>query len=922
MVLAPAPTNDTPGELSRLNRALQMLTLCNRVLIRATREADLLREVCGLIVEVGGYLCAWIGYASDDAERRVIPVAEEGVEPEFLQALNLSWAEARGGRGPIGRAIRERTIQITHDVRGDPVMKPYLGLAPLSDCASIIALPLIIDDRCIGALDIYSSRPNAFDAAETALLNELANDVAYGIRSLRLQVENQGSQRNLRLFRTLLDRANDAIYVIDATTSKLLDANDALSRWLGYTRAELLEMSVRDFSLTAEERPWSESVALIRESGTAAFEGQYRTRSGEVLPVDIGLTYVVQDGLSYIIVVSREASERRRQDEQIKRLTRALRMQSAIGLAALRINERDELLQEACRIAIELGGYDVAAVSIVDPDARYARPTFRAGRPRRSASPPVFSISDGTTPDTSLTGLALRTGKLTVCDDIIRSELPVAAREALYRDGVRSMVALPLIVDGIRVGVLTMTSPNEGQFVTEELVLLNDIMTTLSFALRSQQRADAVKYLAYFDPRSGLARRSLFCQRLESRLAHDREKMSGHVLVAFSVDRLGSVHERFGSSVTNELLKEVAERLRRYAEDDDLIGCLGPAEFVLVEPRDAALDGSRVALLESDVFAKPFSIEGQMMHLEGVATVVPLKDEGGDADSLVEKAAIALSRTREARALQRPDLFPTVIETPENLAVERKVRRATEERQFELYYLPQIDFMNAHVTAVEALLRWHDPDRGLLSPTVFLPVLECTGLVHAVGEWVFKHAVDDGMRWQTLGLAPVRVSVNVSAQQIYRPSFLDQCLEYLERWSARTAACGIDLEVSEAAILQDIDRACETLQKFRSARVRIVLNDFGAGDASLGLLSKVPLDGLKIDRSVIRGLPEDSQSMALATASIEAAKSFGIGVVAVGVEKPSQLDLLRRLGCGAWQGYLHGRPAPARTLERLLTSLR
>jgi len=226
------------------------------------------------------------------------------------------------------------------------------------------------------------------------------------------------------------------------------------------------------------------------------------------------------------------------------------------------------------------------------------------------------------------------------------------------------------------------------------------------------------------------------------------------------------------------------------------------------------------------------------------------------------------------------------------------------------------------VTAVEALLRWHDPDRGLLSPSVFLPVLESTGLIQEVGDWVFKHAIDDGVRWQVLGMAPVRIGVNVSAQQIYRRGFLPRCLEQIDRWAGRTATCGLDIEVTEAALLQDLESARVVLPALRAAGARVVVNDFGVGDASLALLTKVPLDVLKIDRSVIRGIPEDSQCVALATAGIAAARSFGFDAVAVGVEKPSQLELLRELGCGAWQGYLYGRPVTARALERLLTSLR
>jgi diguanylate cyclase (GGDEF)-like protein/PAS domain S-box-containing protein len=913
----PVQTNGTDAEFARLNRELRMLSRCNRVLTRATHEDELLSDVCRLIVEVGGYLSAWIAYRENDAECSIRPVAPVGIDREFLVSLGLRWSDGPKGRGPAGRAIRERKTHITHDVRSDPVLSAYSELANARGCASIIALPLIVGNDCIGALDIYSSRPNAFDETETALLRELADDLAYGIEVLRTRLENQLGQRNLRLFRSLLDRTTDLIYAVDADTGRLLDANETVSRKLGYSRAELLQMSVPDFSLTARVRPWAESVQLAKEVGSGVHEGTYRARDGTLHPVEIGLTYVEQDSHPYVIVVSRDIAERQQQQAQIERLTRALRMQSAISLAVLRISDRDELLQEACRIAAGVGGYDVALVSIVDPDGRNARRVYREGVPTTTATPTVFEISDGTTPDTSLTGIALRTGKLTVCNDLTRTEVPIRSREDIYRNGVRSLVALPLIVEGAKVGVLTMASYKAAEIEDDELRLLQDIMATLSFALRSQQQADAVKYLAYFDSVTGLAKRALFCERIESLLGQRWGPEDVPGVVAFSVDQLGAINDRFGGNFGDLLLKEVAERLRRHADGDDRIGYLGGGTFLLMERGLAAADAS---VLEADVFADPFCIEGRVLRVSARVGLARYGADGEDGSALVRNAEAALKRARDAAAEFRPRSLEAHSEIADRLALEHKLRRAIDAREFEVHYLPQMDMSSGRIVSVEALLRWNDPEHGLLTPESFLPLLDSSGLILAVGNWVLQRAIEDGVRWQALGIGPVRISVNVSSLQLRRRGFIEHCLQQIDRWRVQVAGYGIDLEVTEAVLLNDVDVMSRKLRELRAAGFRVALDDFGTGYSSLGLLPRLPLDLIKIDSSLIRGMTQDATSSALVTSIVALARAFGLVTVGEGVERPEQLAILDTLGCQQWQGHLGYRAMPVNAMERLLQS--
>jgi EAL domain-containing protein (putative c-di-GMP-specific phosphodiesterase class I) len=218
---------------------------------------------------------------------------------------------------------------------------------------------------------------------------------------------------------------------------------------------------------------------------------------------------------------------------------------------------------------------------------------------------------------------------------------------------------------------------------------------------------------------------------------------------------------------------------------------------------------------------------------------------------------------------------------------------------------------------VEALLRWNDPEQGLVLPHGFLPLLESSGLINAVGAWVLQRAVEDGIRWQALGFDPVRIAVNISAQQLRRRAFTDLCRDLLDRWRVRVPGFGVDLEVTEAAFLQDLEGSARKLRELKAAGVRVSLDDFGIGYSSLGMLSKLPVDLIKIDRSLIRTLPHDRASHALVASIMGLASAFNLVTVAEGVESREQLEMLETLKCHQWQGHHFSEPLTAEDLEGL-----
>ncbi|MGH8148770.1 MAG: bifunctional diguanylate cyclase/phosphodiesterase [Steroidobacteraceae bacterium] len=900
----------------RLRRDLALQGGCNRLLVNAKDETSLIEGICRLLVAEGGYRFAWVGFAQDDDARSVTPVASAGLGAAYLKLAHITWADTPMGRGPTGRAIRGRRAELCRSIESDPLFQPWQRDALTFQYQSSIALPLLAGDICLGALNAYADRADVFDPPETELLTELSLDLAYGIGALRARTERQQAREQAELFHTLLQQCNDMIYVVDADSGRVLDANESGAERLGYTREELLSLSVSEFAPAAAEPSWPERADYIKAVGTLVTEAPYRTRGGSTFPVEASLRYLEHEGKRYIVAVARDITEHRRHREQLERLARILRMQSGVNAAVLRIEDRDELLQEACRLATAVGGYDRAVMAVVDASGRKAVPRFRAGSALDFPEPAELELGDGSAPDANLVSRALRTGQASVSSDLSYPEPPTAMRETLVERGYRAMVALPLVAEGRREAALVLVSRNPDLVADGELlILLQEMMETLSFALRSRLHAETVQFLAYYDPLTGLAKRTRFAERLDELVRHD-DAQTAFAVVAFDVRGLNRINDTFGRHVGDSILREVADRLRLHGRGEELAAYLGGGAFAIVEPPLAG-DESIRSVLNANLFAEPAVIEGQSLLLSASYGVAHFPQDGADGATLLQRAEAALKLAKDSGTSYLHYRLEMHSEIAERLRLEHKLSTALAAGQFDLHYQAELDPATGRIDAVEALLRWNDPDSGIVAPGRFLHVLEATGLILPVGDWVLTRAVEDCERWSRLGIAPLRVGVNVSAVQLRQRAFLGKVLELAARL-VRSSGFGLDLEITESTLLQDPDGAGRMLRELRAAGIRIALDDFGTGYSSLGLLSKLPVDVLKIDHSFTRGIPHDAPSVAIVDTVLRLASAFHLKTVVEGVETAAQLEAVRAMRCDRWQGYLHGPPVPAHVIEREL----
>jgi diguanylate cyclase (GGDEF)-like protein len=618
-----------------------------------------------------------------------------------------------------------------------------------------------------------------------------------------------------------------------------------------------------------------------------------------------------------------EAASRRARhqaEERVAHLTRVLQMLSGINTAVARVRDRTKLLEEACRIAHAVGNYICAFVVLIEPRTRIARCAAWAGNGHDRQDELSFRVDDSGRSEAgeSITGRALRTGEVAVCDDVARAPGPWRFAETLDVLAIRSIASIPLLIDDTPVGTFTVGGGQAGMFGDDEVRMLQEVAANLSFALQYLYKEDTVKFLSYFDPLTSLAKRSLFCERLARSLGRHAGVKQEVVVVAFDVERLGAINDSLGRHIGDRVVQFVADALRCNFGVSEWLAHLDGGSFAAAV-LDCASYEEAVRLIHdrmTSAFGKPLAVAGHEIPVTLRAGLARYPENGADAETLLQNAEAALHKARNTgeRFLRyRRELSA---EVADRLALERRLRTALDANQFALYYQPKVSIATGELVGAEGLLRWNDPLSGVVAPAVFLPVLESTGLIVDVGEWVIQQAAHDLERWVDQGLTPIRLAVNVSPLQLRDPQFAARFFAAAGRGA--TGAGGIDIEITEGALLDDTVFLGRTLQVLRDEGVRVAIDDFGTGYSSLSRLADLPVDTLKIDRSFISRLAGDKTAQAVVGTIVSLARAFSLSTVAEGVEREEELALLRELQCEQSQGYLHSRPLPVEEFEALL----
>jgi diguanylate cyclase (GGDEF)-like protein/PAS domain S-box-containing protein len=425
-----------------------------------------------------------------------------------------------------------------------------------------------------------------------------------------------------------------------------------------------------------------------------------------------------------------------------------------------------------------------------------------------------------------------------------------------------------------------------------------------------------IEYQAYHDALTGLANRRLFQEHLSLALALAQRREKAVAVLFLDIDHFKVVNDSLGHSVGDDLLQEVARRLKNAVREGDTVARVGGDEFTIVlqelsEPQDAAIVAQKVLR----TVAAPMDLNGQRLFVTTSIGITLFPSDGDDAETLLKNADAAMYRAKaEGRNTYQMSTRELSRTTQERMTVESGLHLALEAGEFVLMYQPQIDVETTDVVGIEALLRWRHPQRGIIFPDEFIHVAEERGLILSIGEWVLRQACLDVRRFHERGMPHFRVAVNLSARQFRDPS-LGSAVDSALRDSGIPAST-LELEITETMAMENVHLTMSTLEQFRRAGVNIAIDDFGTGHSSLSYLKRFPIDALKIDRSFVSDLPDSFEDAAIVSSVIQLANGLGMRVVAEGVETSEQLDFLREAGCREVQGFYFSYPAP---IEELLT---
>jgi diguanylate cyclase (GGDEF)-like protein/PAS domain S-box-containing protein len=430
--------------------------------------------------------------------------------------------------------------------------------------------------------------------------------------------------------------------------------------------------------------------------------------------------------------------------------------------------------------------------------------------------------------------------------------------------------------------------------------------------LRERRAAERrIQQLLQFDEVTGLPNRQLLFERLGATL----QTRADTAVLVLELDRFKRINDGLGPPVGDAVLREVAQRIVAAVRNADLVARRGGDEFVIVMPAPAAAMPTAQALLET--IARPMTIEGHEIHMTCSVGIAEAPAHGDRADTLLRRASAAL---HQAKLLGRNQVSVYAgaphDDDPERLALETALRHALRDEQLDLHYQPQMDLTHGRIVGVEALLRWQHPTLGRIAPDRFIPIAEETGMIVAIGDWVLRRAVEQAAAWQRAGLPPLRMAVNLSARQLLQP-------DLARRIEGLLADSGLDprlfgVEVTESMLIANFDQAVLHLQALRALGVEVSLDDFGTGYSSLSYLRRLPVDVVKIDRSLVPDVTGPAEDVSITRAIITMAHSLRMKVLAEGVESEGQAALLAANQCDQMQGYWFSAALPAAALEAML----
>ncbi|WP_339483039.1 MULTISPECIES: bifunctional diguanylate cyclase/phosphodiesterase [unclassified Pseudomonas] len=763
------------------------------------------------------------------------------------------------------------------------------------------------------------------------------------------QPENTLSDATSNLFRRRFDQAKEAYILFPLLTVLLLSVIWAGTLYLIKVEQARAQQGIAEVSLEIGATYEAQILRAVREIDQTLKLVKYTYESGRETnplpklkarallpsPYLFDVSVVDSSGLVVASTQSSEVGNRIAKDElqtvgrdtvlSISRLWKS----PVTGEWKLRFSRR-----------LDAGDGAFAGIAMVEVDAAYFVSSYDASKLGNHGLLGLLGI-DGVF-RARRSGEAISAGdKVNYAAVVPDTENTEAVRSINGLDGVRRYISARQLYD-FPLAVIVGLSEEEQLAVVKQqartylwraaggsllLVLLAGLLARMSWQLvQSRLRAgeakiayaENVEYLAYHDGLTALPNRSQFSKLLSQSISQASRYHRQLAVLFLDLDRFKQVNDTLGHDAGDQLLKEVALRLKACLRISDTVARLGGDEFVILLPelsddKDVATTAQKIL----GAIARPFNLQGQEFRVTASVGISVFPQDGLDEQTLKKNADIAMYQAKQC-GKNNFQFYSAKLnaDSLERLTLELSLRHALERHEFQLHYQAKRDIGSGRITGMEALLRWNHPDLGIVAPMQFIPVAEETGLIVPIGKWVLKTACQQNVAWQQQGLSRLGVAVNLTARQFADENLLTDLAEILAETGMDARL--LELEIAESLLMQDVKRALSVLTGLKHLKVRIAIDDFGIGYSSLSALEQFPLDVIKIDRSCICDTSSGSEDKALTEAIIAMGRTLSLTVVAQGVETKAQADFLRDNACDEFQGFYFNKPVPADQFKVLL----
>lgn len=893
------------AELASSNRALRLLSLCNALLVRTRTEPELLQQLCELFVKVGGYEMAWVGYAQNDTNKTITPMAHYG-NFSHLNNAQPSWADDNAlGRGPAGKAIRSGKPVFVSDIMLDLDFAPWLEAASRSGFRGAVCLPLLQENCCFGVIAMYTRVVSKVANSEVKLLKELADNLSFGIVNIRAQQKNEQFHKALlnvaasvsagidgSFFVQLANNMVDAIGADAGLIAKLDTEQSHTLHIIAYAGNSGLHddtslslnddqyaclMSQPSFALTESELTY---FPIFANQQLTCGVGQHLTNpSGETIGIALVMfknrTHEKDFTGSLLKIFAARAGA------ELERLNAERHMREQASLLdkaqdAIMVRGLDNKVQFWNKGAERLYGWSkeeaigVPIENLLYPDPSYFNATMQTLLAKGEWNGEIMQVS---------------------------------------KQGV------PLHIES------HWTLAYDDQGMPQSVFTINTNVTERKVA------TDKIQYLAFYDPLTSLPNRTLLMDRLKYALSTCERTHAYGALLFIDLDNFKILNDTLGHDKGDLLLKAIGDRLRSCVRESDSVARFGGDEFVILleniskEDSEAAFITSMVAKKVLHALNEPFAL-GNYQHQSSASIGITLfSEKEKDINDLLKRADLAMY---EAKAQGRNNLrfFDPKMqsEISSRVELESDLRQSISQHQLSLHYQPQMND-KGEVVGAEALLRWQHPVRGMVPPAIFIPVAEETKLIIPIGIWVLETACATLVRWSTRPeTEKLTIAVNVSEVQFSHPDFVSQIFKVLD--DSKVNPHRLKLELTESLFAKNVDDIIIKMHHLKARGVSFSLDDFGTGYSSLTYLKSMPLDQIKIDQSFVRDVLIDPNDASIAQTIIALAAGLNLEVMAEGVENEAQRMFLHENGCYLYQGYWFSKPLPLEHFERFIQNLR